>query len=194
MVEDLPKQELLIKLLKMSTSPNEGEVVVAMRKANALLTSAGWDWDKLINGKIVVVADPFSSIPTPPSGSTARHAPPPMRPAPAPPPPQTWARPTPPPPPRPASPPPPPRKPVPYSDKPNRYAGFCYCCGTYEQVDKGFIFNPSQHNGRAPDKSVLICAPCNKSRPSIMRSYAPRYKGGPGATPASAPAPNLSDL
>jgi len=55
MSEDLPKQELLIKLLKMSTSPNDGEALIAVRKANELLKSAGWDWEKLVNGKIKVV-------------------------------------------------------------------------------------------------------------------------------------------
>lgn len=189
MADELPKQELLIKLLKMTTSPNDGEVLVAARKANALLTSAGWDWDKLINGKIVVVADPFASIKTPPSNSnsyTPRSAPPPAPASRAAPP-----RAAPPPPP----PPPPKRKPtVPYSTKSNNYANFCYCCGTYVQVQKGFIFNPSQHNTRAPDKWVAICDPCNTSRVPIMRSFAPRYKGGPGVSPASGPPPNLSDL
>lgn len=68
-MSELPKQELLVKLLGMTTSSNDGEALVAMRKANALLASAGWDWAKLIAGKIRVVADPFATAATPPTGN-----------------------------------------------------------------------------------------------------------------------------
>jgi hypothetical protein len=64
--EELPKQELLIKMLGMTTSDNDGQALVAIRKANAFLLANGWDWDRLIRGKITIVEDPFKSIPTPP--------------------------------------------------------------------------------------------------------------------------------
>src|SRR3974377_1972764 len=102
MSEDLPKQELLIKPIKMSPSPNDGEALIAVRKANELLKSAGWDWEKLVNGKIKVIADPFAKVDTPMNRSI--HNPPqPPRPAPRPTPPPSPAapqapRPTPPPP------------------------------------------------------------------------------------------------
>lgn len=56
--EDFAK---LIKLLKMTTSSNDGEALTAMRMANATLTRLGWDWDKLFAGKIKLIADPFAS-------------------------------------------------------------------------------------------------------------------------------------
>jgi hypothetical protein len=59
---ELPKQDLLAKLLAMTTSPNDGEALCAMRKANALLLAAGWTWERLIQGKIRVLEDPFKSI------------------------------------------------------------------------------------------------------------------------------------
>ena len=62
---ELPKQVLLIKLMGMTTSSNDAEALVALRKANELLKSAGWDWQKLIEGKIKVIEDPFSKIATP---------------------------------------------------------------------------------------------------------------------------------
>ena len=62
---DLPKHELLLKLLKMTTSSNDAEALVALRKANQLLASAGWDWDRLLAGKITVVGDPFGNLQRP---------------------------------------------------------------------------------------------------------------------------------
>jgi hypothetical protein len=59
MAEELPKQELLIKLLKMTTSDNDGESLTALRKANEFLKTAGWDWEKLVRGRITVIADPL---------------------------------------------------------------------------------------------------------------------------------------
>jgi len=61
----VPKQDLLTKLLKMTSSSNDGEALTAIRKANDLLKSAGWDWDKLMAGKIKVAADPFANLQQP---------------------------------------------------------------------------------------------------------------------------------
>jgi hypothetical protein len=63
--EQLPKQDLLLKMLNMTTHENDNQALVAIRKANALLESAGWTWDKLLSGKITVVADPFSNLQRP---------------------------------------------------------------------------------------------------------------------------------
>ncbi len=59
---ELPKQELLIKLLGKTTSDNDAEALAFMRKANELLRNAGWTWERLIQGKIRVLEDPFKSI------------------------------------------------------------------------------------------------------------------------------------
>jgi hypothetical protein len=58
--------EKLIKLIRLSESSNDAEALAALRAANALLKRAGWDWEKLLRGKVTVVADPFSNIPAPP--------------------------------------------------------------------------------------------------------------------------------
>lgn len=65
MSEELPKQDLLIKILGMTTSENDNQALVAIRKANALLRDNGWDWEKLIQGKIRIIEDPFKSVPSP---------------------------------------------------------------------------------------------------------------------------------
>jgi hypothetical protein len=176
-----PRQDILIKLLKMTTSSNDGEALTAIRKANAVLNAGGWDWDKLFARKIVIVEDPFSKIQTPPQ----QHVPQPRPRQPPPPPPQHKAQPW------PAAPPPPKPKPAapktPYSYKENMYAGWCYCCGDTVPVKAGFAFKPYDHNAKAPDKFVTICTSCNNGRVSVMRSSAPRQK------PLSS-APNLNQL
>lgn len=207
---DLPKQDLLLKFLRMTTSPNDGEALVACRKANALLVSAGWDWEKLLRGKITVVEDPFSKIATPPEAAS-RPPPesmqPPARPTQPPPPPSrpvpTYSRPQPraqrpppaaTPPPMPnapwpttkkAAPSAPPSKPAPtnYSLKSNRYEGYCYCCGTLVGQQGGFIFEPNKHNPAAPyGKFQIICAPCNQGA-VIPVSPSPRQKVNYNASP-----------
>jgi hypothetical protein len=198
MSEDLPKQELLIKLLKMSTSPNDGEALISIRKANDLLKTAGWDWEKLIHGKIKVIEDPFKSVDVPLS-RTAHSAPPPAPrappaqsyhagPKPAPPPRghapanPNQAGPTPPPPPRPA-----PKPHQPLSTKDNMYSGWCYCCGDPVGAKGGWIFDPSTHNRSAKSKWEICCNSCNNS------TY--RNIGSSRATRNRNPtAPSLNDI
>src|SRR5262245_52256164 len=94
---ELPNLGLLIKLLKMTTSSNDAEALIAMRRANEQLIKFGGDWENLLRGKVTVIGDPFAGTgPTideaairrstngqkPPSPGT----PPPPRPAPQPPP------------------------------------------------------------------------------------------------------------
>jgi len=69
--------EKLIKLIRLSESSNDAEALAALRAANALLKRAGWDWEKLLRGKVTVVADPFSTIPAPPPTTSTRPRPPP---------------------------------------------------------------------------------------------------------------------
>lgn len=188
----LPKQELLLKILNMTTSDNDGQALVAMRKANAFLDAAGWTWEKLLSGKIVVVEDPFAKIETPTSNTNRGYAgSTPPRPAPqAPPQPQRTQtqRPPPPPPPKP--------KPQPIftglSSKKNIYPGFCYGCGYHVPAEKGFVFNPADHNPKAQDKFLIICIKCNQNS-YVSSSAAPKKNNSWTATP-SAPSVKLGDL
>src|SRR4051794_24220848 len=65
---------ILIKLLKMTTSTHDHEAISAMRLANAQLLKLNTDWDDLLNGKVTLVADPFTAIP-----DVQASAPSPMR-------------------------------------------------------------------------------------------------------------------
>ena len=180
---------MLLKLLKMTTSPNDGEALVAVRKANSLLTSAGWDWDKLIAGKIKVIADPFAGVAVNGGGPVFSNV---NRPAPRP------TRPPPPPPSQPFSPPPPPRpqpqaprKPKINSSRTNQFPGACYCCGIHVASQAGFIFDPHNHNPRAKTKWQVVCTSCNQAHyPNIPNNPTPKYK--PAAQPGYTP--NLNDL
>jgi hypothetical protein len=108
--ELLPKQELLIKLMGMTTSANDGEALVAVRKANELLAANKWSWEKLIRGKLKIIEDPFKNITNPSAHASSPFGTAPTNPqhmyAPPPPPPPRphgftpTPRPTPPPPPR----------------------------------------------------------------------------------------------
>lgn len=96
MTEELPKQELLLKLLGLTASANDAEALSAIRKANEFLNRAGWTWEMLIHSKIKIIPSPFIGVGDP---RTDRHAepaeappftprPPKMRPTPPPPPPR----------------------------------------------------------------------------------------------------------
>lgn len=84
MSEELPKHELLIKLMKM-TSAEDPVALIAIRKANKMLSENGWDWERLLKGKITIIADPFST-PAPAFNVQTKKASPPPPPKPAPPP------------------------------------------------------------------------------------------------------------
>jgi hypothetical protein len=58
--------ELLIKLLKLTSSSNDGEAIVAMRKANQQVEKVGGDWETLLRGKVTIIADPFAGGPASP--------------------------------------------------------------------------------------------------------------------------------
>lgn len=159
----LQKQDLLLKMLNMTTSDNDGVALVAIRKCNTLLQASGWTWEKLLAGKITIVEDPFKSSSA--FDSILKRA--------------AKTKPSPPPPP-----PPPPRD----GDNPfdiysssgytaqaramglseistrsNNYANPCYFCGDHVDSRSGYIFRPSDFNGSAPNKWSTVCVPCNKS-------------------------------
>lgn len=179
--QELPKEELLRKMLNMTTSDNDGQALVAIRKANALLAQAGWSWDKLLAGKIKIIESPFKNMPNPaPKQASVQDE---------------W---------RSRNPSPPPQRPAdPYNvrgattgrglglNRKNMYANYCYCCGDYVANDVGFIMKPKDHNPSAPDKWSIVCASCNQTC-----NYVPVKASmkNTGQTTVRAPAPNLGDL
>ena len=171
---DIPRQELLVKLMNMTTSDNDGEALTALRKANGLLRTAGWDWTKLIEGKIKIMPDPFAGLGVPAAPIRAND-----RPAGSTPPRSTYSPP----------PPPPTRKPQtwPLGIKPNSYAGWCYCCGKEVLANSGIIFRPNQFHVAASSDWKVSCLPCNStatvySQPA-SRQYA-RNANGRGFKPS----------
>lgn len=72
--------ELLIKILSVSTSDKDGEALSAIRAANAHIKKMGWDWEKLLRGKVTVAADPFLNTPHVDTKSFRPPPPPPPRP------------------------------------------------------------------------------------------------------------------
>ena len=76
----------LIKLLKLTTSTNNAEALLAMRKANEELKKLNKDWEEILTGRIMVVGDPFAATARP----TIRPSAPPQ-PKPAPPPPRSFS-------------------------------------------------------------------------------------------------------
>src|SRR5258706_13648282 len=83
---------IFIKLLKMTTSPNDGEALNAIRMANQQLSKFGGDWEELLSGRVTIIADPFTSVPdlnprardAAPAPGTRPAPPPPPRPTPQP--------------------------------------------------------------------------------------------------------------
>jgi hypothetical protein len=170
MSNTLPKEQLLLKLLKKTQADHDGETLIAIRMANKLLADAGWDWEKLLAGKITVVEDPFKSLTDPgrpthtPNRQQAPGRPTPTR---AGPPPfdldqhgwgpvfQTS------PPPRQAPPPPQPVSTTIKGVSINRFPGFCWSCAKEVIAGNGSIFKPRTHNIRGPDKFEVVCGSCD---------------------------------
>lgn len=76
---DDPRLSMLIKLLQMTTSDNDSEALVAIRKANSLVRNHfGGDWDSLLRAKVKIIADPFFNVapPPPPMGGRRERVPP----------------------------------------------------------------------------------------------------------------------
>lgn len=51
------KFEKFIKLMMMTTSPNDGECLTAVRMANATLMEANLNWDEFLRGKAKITGD-----------------------------------------------------------------------------------------------------------------------------------------
>lgn len=54
------KFEKFIKLMMMTTSPNDGECLTAVRMANAALMEANLNWDEFLRGKAKITGDTAS--------------------------------------------------------------------------------------------------------------------------------------
>lgn len=155
--EELPREQFLLKLLRMTTSSNDGEALTAIRKVNTLLTDNGWDWDKLIAGKIKIVPNPFVGLGTP------HRAEPRVTPTPGP----IHTTPTPPPP-------PPPRRAQYQGLKVtglgvNKFADHCYCCGIEVVATAGFFFKREDYNlnaARTNPRSAfsVVCSSCEGNK------------------------------
>lgn len=160
--------DLLIKLLMMTTSPNDSEALLAIRKANAQLERFHTSWEQFVKQRITVAADPFAQ---PLSQSQPQEAPPAARPAPtaaprpspstfqAPPSSRGGRKPTPQPQPTVYSQP----SPQPQSEydyptgapRPNIHPGYCYDCQRKLEKDDGILWRKSNKTG----KWHLRCAP-----------------------------------
>lgn len=171
MAEEIQKHQLLVKLLKMTTSAVDAEALVAVRKANALLAEAGWDWDRLMAGKITVVGDPFAGLGDPrpkvqakpaddwqfDNGQRVQPTPPPAAPS--------WKSMS---------------LPV-NAQRLNQFEGHCYVCGRLVAVGGGFIFKARDYHSRAPQNGwQVICATDNGNRYAVIGPQAAKRQG-PGA-------------
>lgn len=190
--DDLPKHELLRKILNMTTAENDNQALIAIRKANAILKEGGWDWDKLLAGKIKIIGDPWKGMAPPPPRPTVAPAngstPPPQRQAPRPAPKffdidgrahatladadyanvviqrrrQAQAD------ARAAAAARAARTPTIGSTKSNNFAGYCYCCGNHQLAGAAWLFKPGG------PKFEVVCDSCNKStRPVPTRRATP---------------------
>jgi len=80
--KDPPNLELLIKLMRLTTSSTDAEALMAIRKANEQVSKFGGDWDTILRGKVkvTVIGDPFKNLSTPagfkpaPSHNAGFHA------------------------------------------------------------------------------------------------------------------------
>jgi len=55
------KFEKFIKLMMMTTSPNDGECLNAARRANSMLAEANLDWDDFLRGKAKIITSTAST-------------------------------------------------------------------------------------------------------------------------------------
>jgi len=125
---DIPKLDLLIKLMGLTGSVHDGEALSALRKANATLAAIGKTWEDLLRARITIVADPFTSIPqatssrftesTPTTSTSRAYAPP-----------------------KPPPPPPPWKAPPPIQ---NKYGGKCSKCNNWVDPLAGEAYQPYQ--------------------------------------------------
>lgn len=134
--KDPPNLDILIKCMKMTTSDNDNQALVALRAANRQVAKFGGDWETILRGKIKIIGDPFSGITMPqstprgPAGSTT--VPPRPRAPAASPPPRPQAQPQ----PQPTSQRPPPPKPFDGQMRPTSTSGNCAKCGSFTATER----------------------------------------------------------
>lgn len=138
------KLPMLIKLMGMTQSEQDGEALAFLRKANKIVKDAGWTWEKILLGKVKVIADPFTNIQAPPPKPNSSRGTTPSQPSTpnrsgygstVPPKPQA------------------PRPKVPHSTFPNKYVGHCWQCGNFVDTGKGWLVrDPSGRN-----QFVVLC-------------------------------------
>lgn len=132
------KLDTFIKVLLMTTSDTDGEALAAIRRANSMLRNAHIDWDKLLRGKVTVVADPFNDIPAPrskpPVSTDYTYTPPQPRQPPRPPRPQY--------------------RPQPVRLQSNQFTGHCFSCDDYVPRAAGYILNIPNYG------SQILCSTC----------------------------------
>lgn len=155
---DVVNLDLLIKLLKMTTSSHDAEALLAMRKANEQILKVGGDWETLLRGKVTIIEDPFKNIATPDYESP--HRAPPKAPAP----------PTPKPPPRPQS-------------RPFANTFTCASCGRTVSRGRTCICKQNQNvytcaGCGASVQSGTKCAACFPPRPAKAKVTRKRWKPG----------------
>lgn len=119
----------LVKLLRMTTSSQDGEALNAIRMVNAMLREENIDWDHLVgpNAATRVTSETHFRPRT-----TAGFAP--MKEAPV---------------------------LTPLGEQPNKFPGYCYCCGKHVIVGDGVIFKPIRYCPIAPSNWVIACDDCN---------------------------------
>lgn len=151
---DPPNIDLLIKCLGMTKAENDGQALVAIRKANQQLEKFGGSWDALLRGKVTIIGDPFRDIPAPPPprdngfastrGFGAPAAPP--RPQPAAPPPRPKPRPI-----------------------PNKFEGFCHKCGGRVLAGAGLAvcLSMDQSTGKVKWGTEHLIGECAKRKPRL---------------------------
>lgn len=74
--------DLFIKICNMMQAENDNQVLIAARKATAMLRANDLDWEKFARSKITIVNDPFGSIAEPPKAAAAPRPQAPPQPAP----------------------------------------------------------------------------------------------------------------
>jgi outer membrane biosynthesis protein TonB len=177
--------ELLIKLLKLTTSSNDAEALLAMRKANAIASEAEFDgWERILRGHVKVIADPFVHIkaapPPPPPPSPPKRpyqgAPPPRSQPYSPnPQPHPTAKPQ----PQPQwSPPPQPRTDPFPAARQNGYSGICIVCTSPVLAKAGYIEPMATKN----NSWKVFCLSC----------YTKKMKPQPAAKAAQKMSPHSS--
>jgi hypothetical protein len=57
--------DLLIKMLGMTGSDNENQVLIAIRKANEQVKKLAGSWEQLLRGHFTIAADPFTGLDMP---------------------------------------------------------------------------------------------------------------------------------